>query len=309
MEKFSSIDNIVGAIPEEEKEQILEEYAEKFDNQEFEVIKGKERQKTPEEIELIDVANRLTDEVRTKYGLESFPIPKENVHIIKKNEYPKGRAPAVYSQHHQAIVICEAPASIAFMNKTLHEMIHMKSYNALQVTTGKDSKLDVYRMGLGVKTRDGGYLYLNDLNEAVTEEIGIRLLGKLREHPLIKKDIEYTRAFVRDRREELTQRGKDLITQDTFYVSADEDGIFLTQFGRTKERAILGALIEKIFDVNSDQFKDKEEIFDIFSRAMITGHILQVGKLIDHSFGEGTLRKIAGLDGKLKEQREFVESL
>ncbi len=46
MEKFSSFERVVGKISEKSKEQILKNKAEQFDDQIFEKLEGKEREKT-----------------------------------------------------------------------------------------------------------------------------------------------------------------------------------------------------------------------------------------------------------------------
>ena len=75
------------------------------------------------------------------------------------------------------------------------------------------------------------------------------------------------------------------------------------------ERRILNTLIDKILEKNPDKFQDKEEVFEVFAKGMITGNILPVGRLVERTFGKGTLRKIGELDQDLRAQEEFVNSL
>jgi hypothetical protein len=42
---------------------------------------------------------------------------------------------------------------------------------------------------------------------------------------------------------------------------------------------------------------------------MMTGDILPVGRLIDRTFGRGTLRQIGELDSDIDKQEKFVKSL
>jgi hypothetical protein len=42
---------------------------------------------------------------------------------------------------------------------------------------------------------------------------------------------------------------------------------------------------------------------------MMTGNILPVGRLIERTFGNGTLRRIGELDQDMQAQEEFVNSL
>ena len=79
-------------------------------------------------------------------------------------------------------------------------------------------------------------------------------------------------------------------------------------FGYRRERDILRQLIQKLFRRNP-QFKDVSEVHDLFRRGMITGDILPVGRLIDRTFGRGTLRQIGELDSDIDTQEKFVKSL
>ena len=47
----------------------------------------------------------------------------------------------------------------------------------------------------------------------------------------------------------------------------------------------------------------------MFRRGMMTGDILKLGKLIESTFGRGTLRGIGNLDSNLQAQEKFIESL
>jgi len=106
----------------------------------FKVKIRKDNQKTLKELKIINLANQYTNEIRKKYGLSAFNILPENVHIIKKDKWPK-EGDAFYSSMMQAIALREQSASIVFMKKVVHEMLHFKSYNSLQIITGNNSKI------------------------------------------------------------------------------------------------------------------------------------------------------------------------
>jgi len=327
MKKISSFERIVGNISEAEKEQILRDKGERFDDQAFEELKGKEREKTPEELQIISLANEATNEVRRKYGLENFDIPPKNIHIITEEAWPIEKSVAFYNSMLQGIVVREQPARIVFMKKIFHEMLHFKSYNAVQVTTGENPELDEYRVGLTVHTRDGKKMYFANLNEAVTEEITKRFVVKFFDNPLFAQEIQQTRDVMNKYRHAVTESGKPLFDNDTFYAEVEgkkswreavgrlfgaqekSKKIITESFTYKSERRILNTLIDKIFERNLDKFQDKEEVFEVFAKGMITGNILPVGRLIERTFGNGTLRRIGELDQDMRAQEEFVNSL
>lgn len=328
MEKLSSLDRVVGSISEAEKEQILRDRGERFSDQVFEDLRGKEREKTPKELRIISLANEATNEIRQKYGLEGFDIPSENIHIIFEKMWPKEKSVAFFSSTSQAVAMREALSSVAFMKKVVHEMLHFKSYDAAQITTGENPELDEYRLGLTVRTRDGKRTYFTTLNEAVTEEMTKRLVKKLLDNQLFTGEIKQTKDIIRKHPQAITASDEPLFDEDTFYAEIQgnkswresADRLFGTLFGSgveiltesftyKQEGGVLNILIDKIFQRNPNKFQDKEEVFEVFAKGMITGNIVPVGRLIERTFGNGTLRQIGELDQDMQAHKKFVDSL
>src|SRR5439155_17220707 len=136
-EKFSSFERVVGNIRESTKEKILDKTDEQFRNQTFESLIKRERQKTPEELHLLTLANSATNELRRKYGLADFDIPAENIHIVKDNAWGEGKdeegSSGLYRPELQAILMREQPSHSVLLDMAMHELLHFKSYSALQV--------------------------------------------------------------------------------------------------------------------------------------------------------------------------------
>jgi hypothetical protein len=330
MEKLSSFDRIVGNVSEAEKERILREKGERFDDQSFEDVKGKEREKTPEELQIISLVNEATNEVRRRYGLDDFNISPENFHVITEEAWPRERSVAFFNSMLQAVAMREKLSNLAFMKTVFHEMLHFKSYNAAQITTGENPELDEYRLGLTVHTRDGKRMYFLNLNEAVMEEMTKRFARQLLKNPLFTDEIKQTRDVMAQHPQAVTDSGKPLFDEDTFYAEVQSskswresvDRLFgrrmlgsgitkisIEGFTYQQERKILNALIDKIFERNPEKFQDREDVFEIFSKGMMTGDILPLGRLIERTFGNGTLRSIGELDQNIRAQEEFVNSL
>ncbi len=328
MEKFSSFERVVGNISEVEKEQILRDKGERFDDQSFEDLRGKEREKTPEELQIISLANEATNEVRQTYGLEDFDIPPENIHVITEEAWPREKSAAFFNSMLQGVAMREKLSNLAFMKTVFHEMLHFKSYNAAQITTGENPELDEYRLGLTVHTRDGRKMYFVNFNEAVTEEMTRRFARKLLNNPLFADEIKQTKEVMGKHPQAVTASGEPLFDQDTFYAETQGskswresvDRLFGKLFGSSvkistegftyqPERKILNTLIDKILERNQEKFKDREEVFEVFAKGMMTGNILPVGRLIEKTFGNGALRQIGELDQDVRAQEEFVNSL
>ena len=327
MGKFSSFERVVGNVPETEKEQILRDKGERFDDQVFEDLKGKEREKTPEELQIISLANEATNKIRRKYGLEDFDIPPGNIHVVTEEAWPREKGVAFYNSMLQGVAAREQPAKIVFMKKIFHEMLHFKSYNALQITRGENPELDEYRVGLTVHTRDGKRMYFMNLNEAVTEEMTKRFATKLFDNPLFAEEAKQTKDVIMRYPRAVTGSGEPLFDADTFYAEVEGKKSWGEAVGRLfgvqekvkkvttesftyqSERRILNTLIDKILERNSDKFQDREEVFEVFAKGMMSGNILPVGRLIERTFGNGTLRRVGELDQDIQAQEEFIRSL
>lgn len=325
MEKFSSFERVIGAIPEEEKEQILRKKEELFDSQVFEELRGKEREKMPEEMEIIELANEATNEIRRKYGLEDFNVPHKNIHILLKESW-KDNFPAFYHAQLQGIAIKEQSHNLISMKIIFHEMLHIKSYNAIQVTAGESPILRDYRVRLTVRERSGKRGYFSNLNEAVTEELTKKFVLSSLDKEIFFDEAQQTKKIIKKYSNTVDGFGRPMLDDDVCFARIEDKSlresirdlfkegkvstrVFADYFGYKKERKILNILIDKILEKNSEKFKDKEEVFEVFAKGMMTGNMLPIGRLIDGNFGQGTLRRIGELDQNIKAQEEFVNSL
>lgn len=325
---------MVGNLPENKKEEIMKEMENNFQNQGFEGLEKKELKKTPEQIKIIALANEFTNEIRRKYGLENFDIPEKNIHIIKKEAWKKegtlNISSAFYHGEKQAIAIKEEPVNIIFLSKVIHELIHFKSYNALQSTIEENPQILPYRLGFVVnERRDGGEIF-NNFNEAITEELTKKFTRKLFFNPIFSKELNQTRKTIAKYPNVTDEDGNSLMRdEDMFFAKTERKTLgeiigdfFKKVFGKERitkietsgftyveERKNLNRLIDKLFQRNRNHFKNREEVFGLFAKGMMTGNILPVGKLIEKTFGNGTFRKIGELDENFEEQNSFIESL
>jgi hypothetical protein len=278
------------------------------------VLEGKEREKTDEELAILSLVNEATNELRQTYGLTDFDVPSKNIHVIKREKWPKEEGAAFYNSMMQAIAVKEEHAKIVFLKNILHEMIHLKSYGSMQITANENPQEHEYRLGLTVTKRDGSQLFFRNINEAVVEELTILLFSKLCEHPIFSEEVKQTSEIAEKGKNALSAEGEKLFNKDTYYAEIEDIGsnkgrISANSFVYSKERRILKKLIHKLFDRNSDDFENEQQLFGLFASSMMTGNILTLGKLIDSSFPKGTFRKIGELDSNIDEQEAFIDAL
>lgn len=321
--KQPSAERVVGNLSKEEKHQISFDIEDRFNNQPLEEV---EREKTPVELEIISMTNQLTNEVRQSYGLADFDIPSSNIHVVPESKWPEAHKGnnAFFSSIAQGIAAEAQPSNMVFAKNIFHEMIHFKSYNAFQITTGEDPILTEYRAGLVINNRAGDQRYFTNLDEAIVEGITMRYAKKLFSNPLFANEIDQTNNVIAENLHAIDVFGNPLFSDETYYAHVnDEETIKFTdeslshrdleinieEFSYKEERQILGTLIDKIVQKNYDKFNSTEEVFEIFAKASMTGNVMPMGRVVDNTFGIGTLRQIGELDGDLMAQKGFVDSI
>jgi hypothetical protein len=89
-----------------------------------------EKSKNLKEIEVIQGADEVTAKVIESYGLQSSLVVPENVHIIRREEWPDGHA--FFSREH-GLFVCEDIGMEHFKMKVIHEMFHCKGVNFLPI--------------------------------------------------------------------------------------------------------------------------------------------------------------------------------
>ncbi len=252
----------------------------------------KEREKTDEELEIIRMVDSVTDQLLEKYGLEKFHIPPENVHLMKRSiglrvyeTLTRERQKGDFEQGSNAIQVVDSISKIVLAQIVLHEMIHFKSYNAAQRKDAPNALMDQYRVGLKTKSRDGEKTYFKALNEAVTEELAKRLLPQVIEHEIFEEEKKKTETL----KKSPILKSLYGINEDTYYVgytgSAD--------FSYEDERDLLSHAIDQIWAKHRDAFETKEEVFEVFARAAMTGNLLPLGRLFKNTFGKDSFRSYA----------------
>jgi coproporphyrinogen III oxidase len=143
--------------------------------------------------------------------------------------------------------------------------------------------LQAYRIGLEVHSRDGKNTYFKTLNEAITEELAIRNLPKILGNPIFQKEKEKTNKL----KNNPVLKSLGLVNKDTYYAGYTA----MADFHYKKERELLNDTIDAFFEQNKEKFKDREEVFEVFAKAAITGNILPLGRLFDETFGKGSFRR------------------
>jgi len=275
-----------------------------------------ELKKTPAQLEICRLMNVLTNTLLERHGLKPLDVPPENMHIFGNNLSLDGsEIGGIFLPPDQLTIVREGRSLIEFADFVAHELIHFKSFGAVQVPSGADDLDFEYRSGFSAHSRDGKRSFFHAIDEALTEQLSKGLVESLKTsgNSLLADEVEEMQRV-------LAEYGQNPeFATDVMTARYLEDGhpmkgrynVMATHYIYQEERAILNSLIDKIFSKNSGRFTTKEEVFDLFAKGKLQGNFLGIGKVIERTFGKGTFRKL-GEVSNLKDTAEyktFVERL
>lgn len=275
----------------------------------------------------IRTVNNALGRLRVKYGLPAFVVPDEAVRYI-----PKGNAftnlsgikfAASFSLMQQSANFQEQSSPPRRLHDIFHELTHFHSYGSFQADESDNGTptFDSYRVGLAVIARQNKNTqkptYLENLNEAVTEETANRLYAEIPEDdPELGKFAEYRKRLTMS----LEEDQGTLLVQNRLRshwvteAKQEEGGMIIFYSTYVAEKNMMFDMLKKIAERNPEQFdgqspKEAEEVlFEMLQKAMFTGNILPFGRLFNETFGNGKFREFGHLQ-TTEEQQAFIEGL
>lgn len=304
------IERVVNAgSDEKDYEIVLKFLRERFGKQDF--LQDIECKKDEEEEKIIGWINEETNNLFEAYGVRPLDVPSKNIHIIPETLWPKSdnweNKPAFYDDHTQSILYRDCSSRSLLAYRLFHEEIHIKSHQAIQlIEENGQKKFELYREGLVLvsKKRDNFEPQFRRLNEAVVETLAVNFWEKIAQDPRFKDEMEELECIKTALREE-GEESEQLINEICAFT-LDKEELETIYFGFPIERAALTILINKISEKNRATPKESET-FDLFVKSMLTGHMVELGKLIDKTFGIGTFKKIGKMSSKQHNAKEFLE--
>jgi len=328
--KHANLERVVGKMTENERNEIARNIitSEYLDSEKLLMDFGTERKHTPGEIQAIEEVNKYTNDIRKKYKLGNINWPDKNVFITEKIDSGRMHG-GLFDPLLQKIYFRDHDSLLTNLRYICHEMIHAKSYCAMQLTQKKRT-VKTYRSGLNVFTRntdsdDEKSRYFESLDEAVTEELTKRYMDEqLRNNnPLYANEVNVTYDIIKEEQDFSRDEAKNhddvkmwgRIGEGEIYMLTRGGGdkpkqqINYHRYGYSNERKMLLSLCEKIANDDADNFNDKEAVFEMFVKAKFTGNILPLGRTIDGLYGKGTFRKIGEMDAGADAQKEFIQNL
>lgn len=153
------------------------------------------------------------------------------------------------------------------------------------------------RRGLAVFSEKEQEVYFDDFDEAVITELSKRFYRQyFPQIRLLQAELEEMRSFMEGLRAEDRSKAEDAVWLKKRETAVKGKWLtWLIPFSYQKQRAKLNSLIDNLFQKNAGQFQSREQVFNLFAQAALTGRILPLVRLIKKTYGPGSFKKMEQL--------------
>lgn len=311
-QKESGINRVVG-FESEKEEEFLQYFKDKFETN---TADSKEKEKTSEEQEMIERINTGMKDFLTQYGVEAIEISSDNVHVLDKTKFTEaelkkiqeqfGTENGFYSALKQGVAIMKDydASKLSFLQTLVHEMLHLQGFYSYQKSSqetadltlsNKDesASMNIRRSGFSIGTTDGKRLLFHKLNESVITELEIRFEKMyMTKWPELEEELKARDEYIK----QVAERDRapiEKVSQTVAEIKGDKStGYIWVSYPYYEERQQFNSLVDKLHERNKDDFESREQVFNLFADATLTGRLLPIARLIEKSFGKGSFRMI-----------------
>ena len=282
----------------------------------IEWIERNQIEKTKDEVFLIDQLNKLADDLIRdsvpKFKDIDIPyINTENIHILKDIDFKtiiKSECNALVNIENRGILIKGSFARkspLVFSSDILHEILHLKGFTSIEVNKEGESfprRSGVSSLSSIKKEKEGDFhAHFLGLNEAIVSSVQKTLLSKIIDMSMFEKEKERMKGFsaVKNKVELAKKNGLDV--RDIYWVteSGREGGVL----PYPKHRELLDYMMGEIMVQYPEKYKNKNEVFKEFLKAHFSGELINLGKIIEGTFGKGSFRVL----GEMTDENESAE--
>src|SRR3989338_2680437 len=255
---------------------------------------------------------------------------KTSEEFIKKFNISDDYA-GVYYPKKQLLIVIDQKDNLINAEVVLHELIHASSFNSLEVDSlelsklkealgtsmeelGLDIGLDmppihdcimrVRRTGFSVHSKKNNEVYFDQINEAVTEELVKRFdqeyFGSINGiSGRVKERQDYIANILKEHPDSKDLENNEGLLLSDIAIVNPQSGEY-RPYTYIKERGILKTLIRDIFESrhNQGRFESEEQVFNVFAKAAMTGKLLEISRLIEKTYHEGSFKKTKEVHGK-----------
>lgn len=327
MEKGPEI-RIIGGASTEKKEQVKKEveqalfsHFESLPSEDREQFEKFEYPKSEKELALISFANEETSRLMQEAGIEPYDIPVDNFHIIPPELYKKAAddsGMAATFNTRQGILFDAQhfrDNPVNFGVAALHESLHLKAHFSMEVQEEGDKvKKTPYREGVTVLAlqsygHHGKYHeHFAGLHEGIVAETEKRLLGKLLDRPELAQEKKW---LISDEAKEMKKKlaeEKEIPEDDIVWVGKKGKDDWET-VSYPRQRDVLNYVCAEIQKQFPEEYQSADDVYKTFLNAHFTGRLLNLARIVEKTFGEGSFRLLGNMDTDKQSGVLHLESL
>ena len=269
-------------------------------------IESFEREKNQAEQEIImRILMSMPDFVSSYGGRAVTGLAEPNFHIIDANLLPRDHQEVVLGadvaglydiSHQRLLILSDGRSLLTTAQRMVHETLHLESFLSFTAEDGSSMGqagkvlLRPRRIGISVFNQEHTKRFFRGIDEAVIEELTARFDAQyFALIPGLDAEVK--------RREEVRKTTGVLDRNQIASVinTAHPGGQWETSIHTWRywpERKMLHDLLAKLYEANRDRFTSREGVFDLFAKAVFTGKLLDLARLIETTLGKGSLRAL-----------------
>ncbi|MCL2095094.1 hypothetical protein FWH13_03160 [Candidatus Saccharibacteria bacterium] len=258
------------------------------------------REMTEQEKKMFSLAQEGLQQEREKLGLDT-ELHLPNVYIVPQEaweqHYGDNGTGGFSAQFQNAIFIQDNPtrSKAQMLSHLYHELGHANDAN--KVIVSSEGKLVDSTSGLRMTSEgDGGQQLMWAVNEAMEEERAKRF---------VQEQIRTNPEFAEERAALDKYAEHFMDADDKVSARWDGDKVWSLEFARAEERMAL----ERMITYMAGREGSTEEIFEVFTRAQITGDWEMMKSLLEAALGEGATVELAKDSQTTQGFVGFVENL
>lgn len=316
--KTSGVDRVIGVNEEDEKG--IKEYFSKIFQED--IFENEEEALSGEFLQIFPGVKRCLDEFLNHYGAKSLDISPAAIKVINpervsseaRERIDQQSASAFYCPQKQKIILFanwKEGGKLEFLYRLVHEMIHVKAFESWQniYETGEDkralslrrgeeeTRIGIRRIGFRIMKKNGEVSYFYDIDEAIVTELTMRFGWKFfYQFPELIEELrardEAIETFAKRDGRSLEKERRSI---SHIKFDKEEDGRMrcsICGYSYSKERNKFMNLCKDIFQSNHEKFASVEQVFDEFAKAVMTGKLLSVARMIEQTYGKGSFRRV-----------------